>query len=160
MTGRAHGSQKHGGDDQISVGAVMEYIAIENTGRRSHARPIFRLTRSLHYDPQRPGLPTVTVPAEFHTEFGSVCRCLWRLVAPWDFLEPTAIHDYLCESRSVPRRMADWIFLCAMKDYSIAALPTNRFKRLAARPTNFGRRWLTYAAVRLYWLFFSAIGEI
>ena len=112
----------------------MEYIAVENTGRRTHGRPILRLTRSLHYLPSDRTLISVLVPADFETDFGSVPRMCWRIASPWDALEPTAIHDFLCRHAAVQRNVADWYFLMAMTDYGVV----------------WWRRRLMWLAVRVY----------
>ena len=108
--------------------------AFENTGRKSHGRPIFRLLRDLHYLPADPSVPFVVAPIGFETDWASVPRFFWRIAAPLDAIEPAVIHDYLCRNRIGTRREADRIFLSAMRDYGVTRW----------------RRVIMWAAVRLY----------
>lgn len=86
----------------------------------------------------------VTVPAGFKTNFGTVPRVFWRLVAPEEMREAALIHDYLsnehqgCKPFEVPksgysRWIADAVLYEVMSDMDIAG------------PI---RRWLVFRAVR------------
>lgn len=91
-----------------------------NTGRQSHGRPVLRLTSPLEYYPGR-GFEPVRVPAGLETDLASVPRFFWRVAAPWDALEPPAVHDWLYRrAAEYPRWMADLIFLLALRDAGVA----------------------------------------
>ena len=122
----------------------MEFIAVENTGRRSWGRPIFRLTRPLYYTPSDPLLPRTVVPAGTEVDFASVPRIFWRIAAPWDAIEPAAVHDYRCRNRIGNKRTTDRVFLCAMRDYGVSRW----------------RRVLMYLAVRAFgWICYPSAEE-
>jgi len=122
----------------------LDYILVENTGRRSHGRPICRLARPLHYIPSDPRLPRTIVPDGTEVDFASVPRVFWRIAAPWDALEPAAVHDYRCRYRISRKKLTDRVFLCAMKDYGVIRW----------------RRVLMYLAVRAFgWICYPSVEE-
>jgi len=77
---------------------------------------------------------TITVPAGFVTDFGSVPRLpVVYLTAGGIGDEAATIHDYLYQTHLVKRRIADKIFLDALKVMGV----------------RFTKRWTMYLAVRL-----------
>lgn len=113
---------------------ATQYAVFRNTGRRSRGRPIVEVFFSLTYAPSDSSLPPVCVPHGFETDFASVPRAFWRIASPWDAMEPSVIHDYLCRNQIGTRADADRMFLRAMEDYGV--------KRW--------RRRLMYRAVRMF----------
>jgi len=93
---------------------------------------------------------SINVPAGFVTDFASVPRLLWALLPPWeDYGAAAVIHDFLYSNKKqkyvpnpddpekiikITRKVADKIFLRAMKDCSVG----------------FFRRWAVYSAVRAF----------
>jgi len=112
------------------------YIVIQNTGRREHGRPVWRVYENLIYCPSDLRLETVYVERDFETDLASVPRFLffWRIASPMDAIEPSVIHDKLCREGFKPRAVADYAFLIAMKDYGVS----------------WWRRNLMYLAVRAF----------
>lgn len=86
----------------------------------------------------------VTVPAGFKTNFGTVPRFFWRVIAPQEMREAAVLHDYLCNEHhgckpfempqsGYSRWIADAILYEIMERLNIAG------------PI---RRWLVFRAVR------------
>lgn len=58
----------------------------------------------------------VLVPAGTVTDFASIPRFFWRILPPWDIHRRAAIvHDYLYSTQTQPKKVADAVFLEAMK---------------------------------------------
>lgn len=57
------------------------------------------------------------IPALYRFNGLSVPRIGWGVVSPDDpgAFAGSAIHDWYCEHRLVPRKHADWLFYCAMR---------------------------------------------
>ena len=82
-------------------------------GRRN-GRTTWRLLMPLHFW-HAPVSEQITAPAGFVTDFASIPRLplVWWIMS--DYGHPAAvIHDYLCESRSHPRKFADEVFHAAL----------------------------------------------
>lgn len=77
-----------------------------------------------------------TVPSGVHTDFASIPRGPLRTIIPRVGLHGKAavFHDYLCESGIVSRKLADKLFLMALKSCGVG----------------FVKRRIMYAAVRAY----------
>ncbi len=77
-----------------------------------------------------------TAPKGDVTDGGSIPRWAWSFVGgPFSglYLKPAVIHDNLCRTKIVSRKLADKIFLRAMKDNKV----------------NWFKRWYMYKAVKL-----------
>jgi len=75
----------------------------------------------------------LTVPAAFKTDFASIPRLFWRLLPPAGAGEHSAygpaavIHDYLYRTKSLPRAVADAVFLEAMAVLGVGYLTRYTF---------------------------------
>jgi hypothetical protein len=91
----------------------------------------------------------IEVPAWFLTDYASVPRVFWSLIAPDDLAKPAVLHDYLYSLQGRPdgqhnvwsRAEADEVFRSAM-----AALPIPSWKRLAAWSAVRSFGWLWWRA--------------
>ena len=78
---------------------------------------------------------TWKAPKDYITDGASIPKFAWTFVGgPFSglYLKPAVIHDVLCRMRLVPRKMADKIFLEAMKEEGV----------------NWFKRWYMHRAVR------------
>ena len=76
-----------------------------------------------------------SVPAGVDTDFASIPRAFRRVLSRTGKHDKAAVlHDYLCESKIVPRKEADKVFLEAMKHLKV----------------NWLKRRLMYTGVRSY----------
>jgi hypothetical protein len=103
-------------------------LLLTDLGTTENGRAMFRLENDLIFqqDSTSMGL-SVIVPAGFVTEFASVPRFLWFIfppAGPWN--RATVIHDYLCETQSCSRFMADAVFREAMRELGVP-----RWRRIA-----------------------------
>jgi hypothetical protein len=72
------------------------------------------LARDLIYDSDLAG--RIIVPAKFSTDFASVPRGLWNIFPPLGRYSPAAVvHDYLYRTQTRSRKLADDVFLEAMR---------------------------------------------
>ena len=65
---------------------------------------------------------TVVVPKGSTTDFASIPRVFWSILPPWypTYGEPAVIHDYLYRNGLYNRKIADLIFLHAMRESRVA----------------------------------------
>ena len=64
---------------------------------------------------------TITVPTGFITDFASIPRIFWSLLPPTGkYGKAAVIHDYCYRKRLLPRKLADKVFLEAMKVLKVA----------------------------------------
>jgi hypothetical protein len=58
----------------------------------------------------------IEVPEGYVTDFASVPRVFWPIIAPWGrYGKASVLHDYLYNEKSLSRKEADKIFLQGMK---------------------------------------------
>lgn len=75
----------------------------------------------------------LVIPAGFRTDFATVPRILqWIVPRTGRYSAATVVHDWLIESRTVPRRDADGVFRRVLRELGVPVL----------------LRWLMFAAVR------------
>lgn len=88
---------------------------------QSCGRQLWQLTRSLRMTLSvNGGAVTVSVPPGFTTDFASVPRLLWPVfppAGPW--CKAAVIHDYLYQSRTCSRFLADALFREAMAQLGV-----------------------------------------
>ena len=90
------------------------------------------LTEPLIY---RGNKETFTAPVGFITNFASVPRVFWSILAPWGrHMKAAVIHDLLYRTQAVSRLDADKLFLRTMKELGVS----------------WWRRYTMYRAVRLF----------
>lgn len=95
----------------------------------------WKLTKSLSYITKSGD--TITVPEKFITDLASTPRILWWFLSPWDIARAAVIHDFMyCRSETYSRKLADSVFLEAMKHSKPKISKT--------------KRHLAHAAVRLF----------
>jgi hypothetical protein len=77
-----------------------------------------QLTKNLHLNYK--GIK-VTLPKGFTTDGASIPRLLWWFGRPFDKKTrlPSFVHDYLYNETTIPRLIADLIFLDMMKDNGV-----------------------------------------
>jgi hypothetical protein len=77
-----------------------------------------QLTKNLHINYK--GI-RVTLPKGFITDGASIPKIFWWLGKPFsgDTLYPSFIHDYLYNQTTIPRLIADLIFLDMMKENGV-----------------------------------------
>jgi hypothetical protein len=64
----------------------------------------------------------IIVPENTVTDFASIPRFFWRILPPWDTHRKAAlIHDFLYSTGTHPKKIADKVFLEAMKALSVPA---------------------------------------
>ncbi len=90
------------------------------------------------------------VPAGFLTDGATIPRILWWLLPPWDtYSQAAALHDYLCEYKtvyekgqavSVDRKEADRIFKSAMKASGVGVWPRQAMYVAVRLWAKFGKR--------------------
>lgn len=95
----------------------------------------WRLLTAFNYTTDIDSLGTITVPADFITDFASIPRGLWNLFPPTGrYGKAAVIHDYLYRGSGVARIDADNVFREAMEVLQVPWLT----------------RQLVYRAVRVF----------
>jgi len=96
----------------------------------------WRLNKSFEYQVGRSYCNyIIVVPEGFTTDFASVPRIFWAFIAPWGrHTYAAVVHDYLYWVQSLPRFMADRIFLMGMRDSGVPFL----------------QRWIMWGCVRVF----------
>ena len=116
--------------------SVFSSLRIQEVAGQSGGRQLWRLTRPLRMSLSvNGGSVVVSVPDEFVTDFASVPRGLWPVfppTGPW--CKAAVIHDYLYQSKTCSRFLADALFREAMHQLGVPAW----------------RRVIAYYAVRLF----------
>jgi len=109
---------------------------VEVLSQDRDGRGLGRLLQPFSYDVGHLGSgDTVTAPADYVTDFGSIPWFARWCIAPFDrAAKAYVIHDILCDDHSRPRREADRILREALK---VLGVPS-------------WKRWVIWAAVRLY----------
>lgn len=112
-------------------------LLLEDLGTNEHGRAQYRLRSALLFSTEwRSTLGLrVCVPDGFVTDFASVPRLFWPIFPPsgkWN--RAAIIHDYLCDSKTCSRFLADAIFRECMRELGVPRW----------------RRVLMYYAVRAY----------
>ncbi|MEW6304704.1 MAG: DUF1353 domain-containing protein [Verrucomicrobiota bacterium] len=82
----------------------------------------------------RIGEVEVTVPAGEETDYASIPRAFWCLVAPDDYPEAAVPHDWLYRTGTVPRVVADAVLLSLLREQGCPRW----------------QRWPMYLAVRAF----------
>jgi hypothetical protein len=101
-----------------------------NSGRKSDGAlpigrfrdPIYFLLRPIGWRPNadQQSFPSVSVPAGFVTDFGSVPRLFFSVLRPDGvYTFPAIVHDYLYWTQNVERTMADTIFKLTLEDVGV-----------------------------------------
>jgi hypothetical protein len=88
------------------------------------ADPTYFLTKEITWKPNadQQGLPKVTVPIGFVTDFASIPRAFWSLLRPdGNYAYAAVIHDYLYWTQRLSRDKSDLIFKLAMQDFEIGS---------------------------------------
>lgn len=89
-----------------------------------------KLTSDLIYKyPDNEGHLQITIPKGFETDFASIPRIFWSIVAPiGKHTLPSVLHDYLYEygySMDITRKKADKMFYDAMIESKVARITAN-----------------------------------
>lgn len=89
-----------------------------------------QLTKDLVYHyPDGFGYLEIIVPKGFQTDFASIPRIFWNIIAPiGKHTLPSVLHDYLYEygsSMAISRKKADKIFYDAMIESHVARITAN-----------------------------------
>lgn len=87
--------------------------------KRKKAYTQFIVDQDFEFAYSKTGEPrrNVTVPAGFETDLSSVPKIARSVVSKVDLIEASVAHDYLYDSRIVPRKEADAVFLAFAKAY-------------------------------------------
>ena len=73
-------------------------------------------------DPASAGIGKVVVPRGFVTDFASVPRVFWSVLAPDDsYVSAAVVHDWLYWSQTVERRVADNAMRLAMEELPVSS---------------------------------------
>ena len=79
-------------------------------------------------------LVEIRVPIGFRTDMASVPKLFWNIVSRWGVHAAAAVsHDWMYENQHMNRKVADKMFLTAMKEDGVG----------------FFKRWAMYSAVRV-----------
>lgn len=89
-----------------------------------------QLTKDLVYQyPEDAGYSEFVIPKGFKTDFASIPRIFWNIIAPiGKHTLPSVLHDYLYEygsSMGISRKKADKIFYDAMIESHVARITAN-----------------------------------
>lgn len=89
-----------------------------------------KLTSDLIYKyPDNEGYLEITIPKGFETDFASIPRIFWSIIAPiGKHTLPSVLHDYLYEygySLNITRKKADKMFYDAMIESKVARITAN-----------------------------------
>jgi hypothetical protein len=83
------------------------------------------LSKPIDWSPDDPGqgLPSVSVPIGFVTDFASIPRALWTtLPRDGDYVWPAVVHDYLYWTQTTTKEVADNVLNAAMLNFDIPFL--------------------------------------
>jgi hypothetical protein len=107
-----------------ATGATLERAGGVLTVTR-FADPFWYLKEPIEWTPDDPGqgLPTVTVPVGFVTDFASIPRALWTsLPRDGDYVWAAVVHDYLYWFQKTSKEVADNVLNAAMGNFNIPFL--------------------------------------
>jgi hypothetical protein len=118
------------------MNSVFSPLRIQEVAGESGGRQLWQLTRQLRMNLSvNGGSVVVSVPDGFVTDFASVPRALWPVFPPsGPWCKAAVIHDYLYQSQTCSRFLADAIFREAMAQLGVPIW----------------RRVVMYYAVRLF----------
>ena len=83
------------------------------------------LSKPIAWSPDDPGqgLPSVSVPSGFVTDFASIPRALWTsLPRDGDYVWAAVVHDYLYWYQTTTKEVADNVLNAAMLNFNIPAV--------------------------------------
>lgn len=95
----------------------LRYI---NTGQKCNGRPVYELIERFRYDYSTGAIEQIIpVPAGFRTDLCSTPRIVWVFIPPWLGEQAGVIHDWMYRQGSHDRRVADAIYVQALRELGI-----------------------------------------